>query len=510
MHEVLEERSAGSTARSPQRRSRRRRASSTRSLAEQPSQLAPGRSEGVRAAALRTVEADLRRYLAHEAADGCGWNPEGIELRFGFEEQDGSLPGLTLGDGPERVTLRGVIDRVDVEPGGSRRAIVRDYKSGSARPAHRGRAGAADRQLQVALYMLAVRELLGLEPVAGFYQPLGGGDLRAARRLSRGDVRSAPGWSATDARSREQLDDELEEAVAVALALAARLRAGELTPAPRTCSRDGCLFPGSAGSGVSPVAGEPAAARAFTTEQLAAIERRDGELLLDAGAGSGKTSVLVERFARAVHEDGFAVTQILAITFTEKAAAELRERIRGRLRELGADEAARATEGAWISTIHGFCARLLRTHALAAGLDPAFTVLDDSEAQPLVEAAFDEALDALARDEPGGVELIAAYGAGALRGAIVATYAELRSRGAREPAAAGAGGGAATSKRRGPSSTRAAECALAELGAIAEPSVRVVQALARLERVGVAARAGAIPGRASSTRSRCRGATAPL
>ena len=96
----------------------------------------------------------------------------------------------------------------------------------------------------------------------------------------------------------------------------------------------------------------------------------NGDLLLDAGAGSGKTSVLVERFVRSVLEDGVDVGAILTITFTEKAAAEMRDRIRRRLRELGADEAARATEGAFISTIHGFCARVLRAHALAAGLDP--------------------------------------------------------------------------------------------------------------------------------------------
>ena len=122
-----------------------------------------------------------------------------------------------------------------------------------------------------------------------------------------------------------------------------------------------------------------ALAMRFTAEQTLAIERRQGELLLDAGAGSGKTSVLVERFARAVQEDGIGVGQILTITFTEKAAAELRERIRVRLRDAGDDLAARATEGAWISTIHAFCARLLRAHALDAGLDPEFSVLDERE-----------------------------------------------------------------------------------------------------------------------------------
>ena len=74
---------------------------------------------------------------------------------------------------------------------------------------------------------------------------------------------------------------------------------------------------------------------AFTPEQAAAIERRHGNLLLDASAGSGKTTVLVERFARAVVEDGLDVGQILAITFTEKAAAELKGRVRRRFIELG-------------------------------------------------------------------------------------------------------------------------------------------------------------------------------
>ncbi len=137
----------------------------------------------------------------------------------------------------------------------------------------------------------------------------------------------------------------------------------------------------------------------FTDEQLLAIERRDGDLLLDASAGSGKTSVLVERFARSVLEDGIDVGAILTITFTEKAAAEMRDRIRRRLRELAADDAARATEGAFISTIHGFCARVLRVHALAAGLDPAFAVLDAQDAERLADVAFDEALEELARGE---------------------------------------------------------------------------------------------------------------
>jgi ATP-dependent helicase/nuclease subunit A len=78
-----------------------------------------------------------------------------------------------------------------------------------------------------------------------------------------------------------------------------------------------------------------AGARDWTEEQRQAIARREGDLLLDAAAGSGKTSVLVERFVQSVLRDGLDVTAILTITFTDKAAAEMRERIRRRLRELG-------------------------------------------------------------------------------------------------------------------------------------------------------------------------------
>ncbi len=230
--------------------------------------------------------------------------------------------------------------------------------------------------------------------------------------------------------------------------------------------------------------------RTFTEEQLVAIERREGDLLLDAGAGSGKTSVLVERFARSVLEDGIEVGAILTITFTEKAAAEMRERIRSRLRELDADEAARATEGAFISTIHGFCARVLRAYALAAGLDPAFVVLDAPDADRLADHAFDEALEELARQDPRAIDLIAGYGAGGLRSAILQVHGELRSRGQRRPALPPLAPSPDIATAR--STLRDARAAAAaELGAIdgssshppaPKPPAKVIEALARLER----------------------------
>jgi RecB family exonuclease len=134
-----------------------------------------------------------------------------------------------------------VIDRVDVDS--ERRAIVRDYKSGSARREQTGVRWGEDRQLQVALYMVVVRELLGLQPAAGLYQPLGGKDLRA-RGVFLKDLAIGTGVVDTDARDSAELEAVLDDAVSRALALAERLRGGELTPSPETCSRDGCAYPG--------------------------------------------------------------------------------------------------------------------------------------------------------------------------------------------------------------------------------------------------------------------------
>ena len=220
----------------------------------------------------------------------------------------------------------------------------------------------------------------------------------------------------------------------------------------------------------------------FTAEQREAIERRDGELFLDAGAGSGKTSVLVERFARGVLGDGIDPTSILTITFTEKAAAEMRERIRRRLRELGAPEAARATEAAFISTIHSFCARVLRAHALTIGIDPAFTVLDELEAGRLADAAFEAALTDFAENSPGALDLIAAYNPFELRGTIAAIHDLLRSRGQRRPHLPEI----PPAPDRDPlrrALEAAALTALNELSHVPEPSSKVSQAMERLERV---------------------------
>jgi ATP-dependent exoDNAse (exonuclease V) beta subunit len=165
-------------------------------------------------------------------------------------------------------------------------------------------------------------------------------------------------------------------------------------------------------------------------QQQTAVEAT-GQIFVSAGAGTGKTMVLVERFVRAVCDEGVDVDSILVITYTKRAAAELRARIRARLHELGRHDLARRLDGAWISTIHGFCNRLLKTHPLAAGLDPRFRELDDAQGSVLRSEAFDAALAEFVGGDPDPdrLRLLATYGIGGLRRMLTGVYETLRSSG---------------------------------------------------------------------------------
>ena len=373
-------------------------------LERQPHAIAPGAGAAVRAAAARGASADLRRYLAHEARDGLDWQPYGLELRFGFDDDDDpdSLPALELG---EDVRVRGIVDRVDADdPGPPARRSSATTRAAAPAPSTRARGGGSTASSRSRCTCSSCANCSGSSrSAASTSRSVAAICARGGRSwtVPASEGRSSPTIHATEnsstscSRTRGRARSRLPSGCARASSSRARRRA----------RATGAGIPGSA---VLEVVVED---HAFTDEQLVAIERRDGDLLLDASAGSGKTSVLVERFARSVLEDGIEVSAILTITFTEKAAAEMRDRIRRRLRELGADEAARATEGAFISTIHGFCARVLRGHALAAGLDPAFGVLDAPDAERIADDAFAEALEDLGRTAPAAIDLIASYGA---------------------------------------------------------------------------------------------------
>jgi ATP-dependent exoDNAse (exonuclease V) beta subunit len=164
-------------------------------------------------------------------------------------------------------------------------------------------------------------------------------------------------------------------------------------------------------------------------QQLAAVEA-GGEVFVSAGAGTGKTAVLVERVVRAVTERGLDVDSVLVITYTRRAAGELRMRIRAALAERGRNDLARELDGAWISTIHGFCARLLRAYPLAAGLDPRFRELDEAQAAVLRSEAFRDALaEFCAGDDAQRLELLATYGSDGLRRMLTSVYETLRAAG---------------------------------------------------------------------------------
>jgi ATP-dependent exoDNAse (exonuclease V) beta subunit len=164
-------------------------------------------------------------------------------------------------------------------------------------------------------------------------------------------------------------------------------------------------------------------------QQTKAVEAT-GEVFVSAGAGTGKTSVLVERFVRAVCEQGLDVESVLVITYTRKAAGELRARIRAALHGRGRADLARKLDGAWISTIHGFCSRLLRTHPFAVGIDPRFRELDDEHGAVIRGESFERALTAFCSTrDPERLRLLATYSAQGLRRMLTGVYETLRSAG---------------------------------------------------------------------------------
>lgn len=194
----------------------------------------PGRALAV----AHRLEADLLRYLRHETESDGSFEPEHLELAFGFEEEEegDGLPPLELGG----VRIRGRIDRVDTCGG---RALVLDYKGGSK--GYPGAKWLEENRLQVALYMLAVRELLGLELAGGAYVPLGSDDLRPRGLLaaeSREELGS--GFVRTDWSEEADFEERLAGARAAILALVRRLREGDVRPTPDTCAWDGgCSYP---------------------------------------------------------------------------------------------------------------------------------------------------------------------------------------------------------------------------------------------------------------------------
>jgi RecB family exonuclease len=182
----------------------------------------PAREQAMR----RRLEADLLRYVEAAAEGQTAFVPQHFEHEFEGLQIDG-------------VTILGKIDRIDVRPG-TNEAILVDYKGKSAPEAAKW---LSERKFQLAVYALAARQLLQLEPVGALYQPLGVKDLRARGAVLEDADPARPVFE-KDRLSREDFEQLLDEAVEAALQAAREARAGALEPRPETCAwTGGCAYP---------------------------------------------------------------------------------------------------------------------------------------------------------------------------------------------------------------------------------------------------------------------------
>ncbi|MFN3326350.1 MAG: UvrD-helicase domain-containing protein [Bryobacteraceae bacterium] len=162
----------------------------------------------------------------------------------------------------------------------------------------------------------------------------------------------------------------------------------------------------------------------LSDEQQSAVRRTGQDVCVVAGPGSGKTRVLVERFCWLV-EEGISPLRILAITFTEKAANEIKKRLVQRFADQ--PERRKQIERAYVSTVHAFCMRLLRENAIAAGLDPRFEILDARAAAAELRHAAEAALDELFANEPEPFRaLMSAWKTDDPAASLIGCYSEIR------------------------------------------------------------------------------------
>jgi len=138
----------------------------------------------------------------------------------------------------------------------------------------------------------------------------------------------------------------------------------------------------------------------LTDDQLKVVFSKDKRFVVQAGAGSGKTGVLVWRYLKHVIVDEFSPDEILTITFTRLAAANMRRRIVDRLLSSGMYDAARLAETGPIDTIHAFLQRVLKSHSLEAKLDPDFTLIDTDRALSNIQKSFQTVVSSDITDEP--------------------------------------------------------------------------------------------------------------
>ena len=150
---------------------------------------------------------------------------------------------------------------------------------------------------------------------------------------------------------------------------------------------------------------------ALTAEQQSAAKAAEPRVFVSAGAGTGKTLVLVSRYLELVLERGVPPESIAAITFTRKAAGELRARIRAGVIAAERPDLLQAIDRSPLGTIDSLCVRLLRSYGLFSGIHPSGRVLEESEARVLLDDALAQAVrDLVARAAERELDLVARHG----------------------------------------------------------------------------------------------------
>ena len=163
-----------------------------------------------------------------------------------------------------------------------------------------------------------------------------------------------------------------------------------------------------------------------TLERNDCITVFDQNLCVLAGAGSGKTTLLVERFLNAITQCKFDPERILAITFTEKAAHEMKNRLVAECLGRGLLKERRRLENASITTIHSFCARLLRENPVEGGLDPNFRILGEGESDVLMDRVLDRLFEEEA-ESASWIRMLLVYGEEGVRKALKQFYETVRA-----------------------------------------------------------------------------------
>jgi ATP-dependent helicase/nuclease subunit A len=167
----------------------------------------------------------------------------------------------------------------------------------------------------------------------------------------------------------------------------------------------------------------------LTQAQKKAVQAFGKNVLVSAGAGTGKTRVLVERVLQILKTQKALVTELLILTFTEKAANEIKIRLSGGCRKAGLERPRRDLERSAISTFHAFASRLLKEHPIEAGVDPDFRVVEAEEAGLLKEEAMQETVVRFHKEKNDAFELFSVYGEEKVREGVFKIFTAARHEG---------------------------------------------------------------------------------